>query len=85
MASAARITASTVAVALNTASTAGQKLTIRNVDTTDTCDLGGSGVTANAGFPLAPSTQVTVELAPGDVLYAIRSAAADVDLVVLRS
>ncbi len=81
----ARVTASTTAVALNTAGTAGLTLFVRNVDATDTCDIGGSGVTAGTGFPLAPNAQVEIELDAGDVVFAIRSAAADVDLAVLRT
>lgn len=82
---AARVTVSTTAVALNTASTAGSTIVIRNVDTTDTCELGGSGVTAGTGFPLAPNAQVALDLDAGDVVFAIRSAAADVDVAVLRT
>lgn len=82
---AARVTASTSAVALNPVSTGGTTLIVRNIDTTDTCDLGPAGVTAGTGFPLAPNAQVEVELDAGDQLFAIRSAAADVDLAVLRT
>lgn len=82
---AARVTVSTTAAALNTASTDGTRLVVRNIDATDTCDLGPAGVTAGAGFRLANGESVTVDLKPGDVLYAIRSAAADVDLTVLRT
>lgn len=82
--SASRVTVSTTAVALNTASTAGQKLIVRNTDAANAADLGASGVAAGAGFQLAGATQVMVELAPGDVLYAIRSTA-DVVLAVLRT
>ncbi|NJP24452.1 hypothetical protein FLW53_09570 [Microbispora sp. SCL1-1] len=85
MVTAARVTAGNAAVALNTASTSGQKLTIKNTDTTNGVDLGGPGVTAGTGFPLPNGAQVTVELAPGDVVYAIRSAGADVVLAVLRT
>jgi hypothetical protein len=72
-------------VALNAASTAGQQLTIRNTDATNAADLGASDVVADEGFPLAADAQVTVDLAPGDVLYAIRSTANDVVLAVLRT
>lgn len=81
---AARITASTSAVALNTASTAGMQLTLKNTSA-NAADLGPSGVTAGAGFDLAASATVTVDLGPGDVLYAIRSAAADATIAVLRT
>jgi len=81
---AARITASTSAVALNTASTAGMQLTIKNTSA-NAADLGPSTVTAGAGFDLASGATVTVDVDQGDVLYAIRSAAADATLAVLRT
>lgn len=84
MATGSRVTVSTTAVALNTAGTSGQRLRVRNTDATNGADLGASGVTAGAGFPLAANAEVTVDLSPGDVLYAIRSAAANVVLAVLR-
>lgn len=83
--SAARVTVSTSAVALNTASQDGGYLVIKNTDATNGADLGTSAVTAGAGFPLAAGVTVTVFVKPGDVLSAIRSAGADVVLAVLRS
>lgn len=82
--SAARVTVSTTAVALNTASTAGQTLVLKNTSA-NAADLGASTVAAGAGFDLAASATVTVELAAGDVLFAIRSAAADATIAVLRT
>lgn len=81
---AARVTVSTSAVALNTASTAGQTLVLKNTSA-NAADLGPSTVTATAGFDLAAGATVTVELSAGDVLYAIRSAAADATIAVLRT
>lgn len=81
---AARITVSTSAVALNTASTAGVQLTLKNTSA-NAADLGASTVAAGAGFDLASGATVTVDLGPGDVLYAIRSAAADATIAVLRT
>lgn len=81
----ARITVSTVALALNTASTSGQKLVVKNTDATNGADLGSSSVAAGAGFALAAGQTVTIELQPQDVVFAIRSAAADIVLAVLRS
>ncbi|HEV8381609.1 MAG TPA: hypothetical protein VGQ29_08490 [Gemmatimonadales bacterium] len=75
---------STTAVALNTASTSGQKLIVKNTDATNGADLGSSSVTAGTGFALAAGQTVTVEVQPRDVLFAIRSAAADVVLAVAR-
>ncbi len=83
----ARVTVSTVAVALNTESgaTSGTKLVVKNIDSTNAADLGDSSVTAGNGFSLAAGATVTVELAHGEQLYAIRSGAADVVLTVLRT
>jgi hypothetical protein len=87
MATAARVTVAATAVALNAASTAGQRLLIVNTDSTaaNAADLGGPDVTAGAGAPLAGGASLTVELAPGDVLYAIRSTANSPVLAVLRT
>jgi hypothetical protein len=81
---AARITVSTSAVALNTASTAGQRLVLKNTSA-NAADLGSSGVTAGNGFDLAAGATVTVEISPNDVLFAIRTAAADATIAVLRT
>jgi len=83
--SAQRVTAGVAAVALNTASTGGQTLLIKNTDATNGADLGASDVAAGGGFALAAATTVTVSIKPGDVLYAIRSAGSDVSLAVLRT
>jgi len=85
MVSAERVTASDSAVALNTAGTGGQRLTITNLDDTNAVDLGGGDVAADAGFPLAAGGTFTVEMPPGAVLYAVRSTANDVELAVLRA
>lgn len=84
----ARVTVSTVAIALNTATTDGGYMTVKNLDGTNGADLGSSAVTAGAGFPLpgaATPVAHTFYVKPGDVVYAIRSAGADVVLAVLRS
>ncbi|HWP38940.1 MAG TPA: hypothetical protein VNL18_15445 [Gemmatimonadales bacterium] len=82
--SAARVTVSTTAVALNTASSSGMRLLLKNTSA-NAADLGASNVTAGAGFDLAAGATVTVELQPFDVLFAIRSAAADATIAVLRT
>lgn len=84
---AARVTVSTTAVALNseTGGVSGTKLKVKNLDGTNAVDLGPSGVTAGGGFELAAGATETFELAHGEVLYAIRSGAADVVLAVLRT
>jgi len=83
--SAQRITVSTTAVALNTADHGGIRLVVKNTDATNGVDLGDSTVTAGAGYPLAATTSQVVDVDAGGVLYAIRSAAADVVVAVLRS
>lgn len=83
--SAQRITVSTAAVALNTDTdtVGGTTLVIKNTSA-NAADLGPSTVTATTGFDLAAGATVTVELGLGEQLYAIRSAAADATLSVLR-
>lgn len=83
MVSAARVTAGTSAVALNSSTSAGGRLLVTNTDEASDADLGGSDVAAGEGYPLAAGASVAVELAPGEVLYAI--AASDVVLAVLRT
>lgn len=83
---AARVTVSTTAVALNVAEAdvvSGSVLVLKNTSA-NAADLGPAGVTAAAGFDLAAGATVTVELAAGDQLFAIRSAAADAVITVLR-
>ncbi len=82
--SAQRITVSTSAVALNTASQDGTVLVLKNTSA-NAADLGASTVAATTGFDLAASATVTVWLKPGDILYAIRSAAADATIAVVRT
>jgi hypothetical protein len=83
--SAARVTVSTTAVALNTNDTGGSRLLIKNTDVTNAVDLGTSTVTAGTGFPLAAGVTVELDVDPGEVVSAIRSAGADVVLAVFRS
>ena len=71
-------------MALNTASTSGQRLKLKNTSA-NAADLGAAGVTAGTGFDLAAGATGDVQLQPNDVLYAIRSAAADATLAILRS
>jgi hypothetical protein len=84
---ASRVTVSSTAVALNAIGTGGNSLRITNTDATatNTVDLGPAGVTAGAGLPLAGGATITVEVDPGDSLYAIRSTATDVVLAILRT
>ncbi|MCI0687572.1 MAG: hypothetical protein L0Y54_10100 [Sporichthyaceae bacterium] len=84
---AARVTVSTAAIALNAAESgavSGARLVVKNTHATDACDLGDSSVTAGTGFSLAAGATLTIDLPHGEQLYAIRSAAADVVVAVLR-
>ena len=84
MSTAARIVVSTTPVALNTASSSGQELQIKNT-TANAADLGPSTVGAGAGFDLAGNAARVVQLQPYDVLYAIRSGGVDTTLAVVRT
>lgn len=82
--SGARVTAGASAVALNTAGSGGTRLIVTSLDAA--ADLGGPDVASGAGFRLEAGATVTVELAPGEVLYAIEAAAAaPAELTVLRT
>lgn len=80
-----RVTVSTTAVALLTTDHGGGWLTVKNTDATNAADLGTSTVTAGTGFPLAAGATISVQFDSGEVLYAVRAAAADVVLGVLRT
>jgi hypothetical protein len=81
---AAPITISTVAVALNTAGSNGMWLHLRNTSA-NAADLGPAAVTAGAGYSLPAAATLDVLLAPNESLWAIRSAAADAVIAVLRT
>jgi hypothetical protein len=84
---AARVTVSTSAVALNAAETdtvSGSTLILKNTSA-NAADLGPAGVTAGAGFDLAAGATLTVVVPPGELLFAIRSAASDATIAVLRT
>ena len=75
---------STAAVALNTANpTKPTRLVLTNTSA-NAADLGTSAVTAGAGYSLAASATTTVDIEPGDVMYAIRSGGTDAVISVLR-
>lgn len=81
----AKVVVGATAVALNPPSPSGQRLTIYNRDATNAVDLGDSGVTAAGGYSLPAGTKEIFELAPGEILYGIRTGATNVTLDVLRS
>jgi hypothetical protein len=78
----AQVAVSTTAVALNTATTGGQRLYLIN-GTGAAVFLGASAVTSSTGAALPASTSLLVELDAGDALYAICAAATSTTLSVL--
>jgi nitrous oxide reductase len=74
-----RVTVTTTAVALNTASTSGLCLRIKNGAAI--VALGPSTVTAANGYEVAVAAEVTVELDPGDVLFAVSGSTSDVQVL----
>lgn len=87
-ATSAQVTVSLTPVALNAAETdtvGGTVLFVRNTDTTNGAALGGSAVAAGTGFRVGVGVTVGPLVLPaGELLYAIRTGAADVVLDVLR-
>lgn len=79
-----RVTVSNVAVALNAAGQNGVRLIVTNQHATDSVDLGSSAVTAANGYELKAGKTVEVPLGPGERLWAIRTAATDVRVDVIR-
>ena len=82
-----RVVVSSVAVALNTDTgpVSGGRVIIKNTHAADDLVLGDATVTAGTGFALAFGQTLAVELAGGEQLYAIRGAAADITVHVLRT
>lgn len=64
-----QIAVAATAEALNSVSTSGLSLTIKNGS--GALDLGPSSVTSGGGFSVAASTTVQVDLDAGDVLFGI--------------
>ena len=77
--SAARVTVSTSAIALNTAEAGGGRLYIKNGAAV--VDLGPSTITNGTGLSLAAAAVVEVELDPGDVLFAISATSSIVEVL----
>lgn len=74
------VAVTSTATALNTASTSGVHLVI-GVPTAD-ISLGDSTVTDGTGFTHATTdSRLTVEIDPGDVLFAATAATADVEVL----
>jgi hypothetical protein len=80
-----RLTIGASAAALNQPTYAGQTLYIKNTHGSAAIDIGGPGVTAGGGLALAAAASVTLTIKPGDVVYAVRSAATDVTVTVFRT
>lgn len=84
--SAERITVSTTAVALNPAESGvvGGRLFVKNTHASDALVLGASDVTASTGFALAFGETLEIPYSYGERIYAVRGAAADITVHVLR-
>ena len=84
--SATRITVSTSAVELSVAEAdlvSGSTYHIKNTSA-NAADLGPATVTAGTGHDLAAGAVMVISVPPGERLYAIRSAAADAIISILR-
>jgi hypothetical protein len=75
---------SATGVALNSRSLPGARATITNTSA-NPADLGASNVAAGTGYSLPAGATVQLQLNVGDVVYAVRSGAADGQLSVLLS
>ena len=77
--SASRVTVATSAMALNTAEPGGGRLVIKNGAAV--IDLGPAGVTNGTGMSVAAAAVLTIELDPGDVLFAICATSSIVEVL----
>jgi len=77
--SSAQVSVTTSATALNTASTDGGYLVIKNGAAV--IYLGASNVTSGTGLSVATTASVTVYLKPGDVLYGICATSSTVEVL----
>lgn len=70
---ASRVNVTSAATAVNSSvpSTTGQKCMVRNRDLSASIFLGGANVTTATGFEVLAGEAVTVDLQPGDALFAI--------------
>jgi len=82
---AARFTVSTSAVALNTADTTSVLRMLVTNTSANPARLGASNVVAGTGYLLAAGASISVELDPGDVLFAIRDGGTDAAISVVRT
>lgn len=78
-----RVAVGVAATVIASADADGITATVRNSDATAGVELGGSAVTALAGYTLPAGQSLTVDIAPGETLYGI-VAAATVSVHVLR-
>jgi len=81
------VTVGATAVALNAESgaTAGTRLYLYNGDAANGVTLGDAEVTASTGFVLGAGESLALALGYGEVVYAVRTDDADVDLQVMRT
>lgn len=63
----------------------GLSVAVRNADATNSIDLGPEGVVTAAGYQLGPGASVSIDLAPGERLFAVAPAATTVIVHVLSN
>lgn len=78
-----RVTVTTTATLLSTATVSGQSIAVTNKGAA-AVDLGGSTVATGAGYSLAVDATASTDLDPGEELYAI-AASGTVDVHVLET
>lgn len=79
--SSAKVTVTTTAAALNTASDDWTRIRVANPTGGSSVYLGNSGVTTSNGGLLAGGTFIDLTIAPGDVLYAVSGGSQDVHVL----
>lgn len=82
-----RVTVTDARVALNTDSDdriSGYSLLITNRDGTNSVDIGGATVTTGTGVELKPGESLSLDLHPGEIVYAVAPALASARVDVLR-
>jgi len=80
-----RVTVGSAAVSLTPSAVAfpGRRVVVRNTSSDPVC-LGGPDVTSSDGYVLAAGEELDLPLPPGDDLWAVRGASADVEVHILR-
>lgn len=63
----------------------GCSVTVRNLDATNSIDLGGSTVANGSGFPLPAGASHSVDLDPGEAIYGDAATGVTVSVGVFRN